>query len=95
MGRGQLRNVCPDRLIVAAAHMHHSPEEHEVHGLLAQVVELVQVALDNGAQVLQVPGLRVRLVGRLGVGEVAVHQRPHVVLCHFAVLVKVEVFEQL
>ena len=75
--------------------MSFAPEQDEVHGFLAEVVELVEVTLDDVPQLLQVADLDVVLVGRLGVVEVAVDQAADVVLCDLAVVVRVEVDEEL
>ena len=59
------------------------PEQYKVHGLLADVVELLQKSLHSHSQLVHVGDFHVRLVVCLGVNKIAIHQAPHVVLLHF------------
>ncbi|KAG5833570.1 hypothetical protein ANANG_G00277300 [Anguilla anguilla] len=70
-------------------------EQHQVHGLLADVVELLQVGLHHLPQLFQAAHLAVVGVLAFGVVEVAEHEAAQVVLRHLAVPVPVQVLEEL
>lgn len=79
-----------------AAHMlDGEAEQHQIHGRLAHIVVLLEVALDHLPQPLQVGHLPVAAVLTLGVVEVAEHEAAQIVLCHTAVVVLVQVLEEL
>ena len=61
------------------------PEHNEVHGLLGQVVVLLEVALDDEAQLLHIPHLDVVRAVRLRVREVTVHEAAHIVFRHLQI----------
>ena len=66
------------------------PKENQIHGFLAEVVELVKMALGNLPQLLHLHHLNVILVLILWVGEVAEQETSKVVLDNFAVLIEIE-----
>ena len=60
------------------------PEQNQVHGLLADVVEFLQKSLHGHSQLVHVGDFHVRLVVCLRINKIAIHQAPHVVLLHLA-----------
>ena len=64
------------------AECYYAPEEDKVHGLLADVVVLLQVVLHHQLQLLHVLHLCVRPGTVLGVHKVTEHEATQIILLH-------------